>query len=244
MRIHEFVTATTLFWCVAACEKPAATADVTDASAPRAATPAITHSTTPSAVAVARDAQASDGTVTNAYKEGEIIDTSKMSPDNPLKRILERAVDAGPNEKYANLADAPPTPLAGTYNNGQVKFEKVLIECTDTGYEVRLTSAKDGDKHFVSFPLAKEPTAGIALGDPTQVPAASLSVDGVTWHVKHSWVIDFKSYKTTPFKGKQAILGHASGRLIWVPFGHGLKLTPIAGTFTGAPIKARANCKP
>ncbi len=246
MRIQAIATASVLFSCPLACDKPAAKADTpatTDASAPRAATPAITPSASPSATP--RDAQASDATVLNAYKEGEIIDTSKMDPSNPLKAILERAVDAGPNEVYADLTKAPSTPLAGTYNNGQVKFERVVIECTDTGYQVRLTSAKDGDKRFVSFPLAKEPTAGISLGDPTQVPPAALAIDGVTWRIKHSWVIDFKTYKSTPFKGKEAVLGHASGRLIWVPHGqHGVKLTEIAGTFAGAPIKAHANCKP
>ena len=180
------------------------------------------------------------------FKKGDVIDLKKMDPKDPLRAILERTADVMPAPiEYANLDKAPKSPLTGTYNEGKVKFEKVQIVCTDTGFRIRLTSAKDGNKNFVSFPMTKEPAVGVNLGDATQVSPAALSIDGVTWTLQNSWAIDFKTYKRADFKGKEAVLGHASGRLIWVPFdGSGIKITKIAGTFADAPILAQADCKP
>ncbi len=177
-------------------------------------------------------------------KEGDVIDPNALDPHNPLKAILLRAADGGTTPEYANLDNVPKKPIEGTYNE-KTKFEKVQIECTDTGYRLKLMSAKDGDKYFIAFPLKKEPAVGINLGAPSEARDATLTIDGVTWRLQHSWAADFKTYKAAPFKGKEAVLGHASGRLVWVPFGeHGLKITRVAGTFADAPIKALANCAP
>lgn len=235
----QFVLSTVLISAAMACTSksapPIATAD-SDAAA--VAPPAKPDAATPLESARA---------LPQRFKAGEVVDPRNLDPNDPLRRILQANTPQADDHKdeVANLDNAPKKPLEGTYN-GKVKFEKLQIECTDTGYRMRLTPAKDGDKNSVSFPLTKEPTVGINFGAPTEARDALLSIDGVTWRLQHSWVVDFKTYdKTAPFKGKDAVLGHASGRLIWVAFGvHGVKITRIAGTFANAPIKAFANCVP